>query len=115
MKKLLIIFCIFANFLQAQNNLTDEEVLYLDSLITYLEAKDSLTTIQLNNFRLMHEQDTIMIFYQQEKIKLLDERLDMYIELTALQKPKWYDKKGIWFALGAATIVTTTYVYSRVY
>ncbi len=122
MKYLFIVFCIFANFsLLAQHNLTDQEMIKLDSLLQYYEQNDSIQahTIfllekQLNLHREQQLLDTMLLRYKDQEISLLNNKVNMYIELSELNKIKWYDKKWIWFTLGCVTITTSAYVLDKV-
>jgi len=121
-KYLFIGFCIFASFLtQAQTNLTDQEVIKLDSLLQYYEQNDSiqvrtisLLTQQLSLYKEQQSLDTMLLKYKDQEISLLNNKVDMYIELSELNKPKWYDKKWIWFTLGVVSISTSAYVLDKV-
>lgn len=122
MKYLLIVFCIFANLsVLAQHNLTDEEMIKLDSLLQYYEQNDSIQahTISLLEKQLsLHKEqqglDTMLLRYKDQEISLLNNKVGMYIELSELNKPKWYDKKWIWFTLGVVSISTSAYVLDKV-
>ena len=52
--------------------------------------------------------------YNNEKTDLLNQRIDLYIDLTKELRPKWYNKPVVHFFLGAATIVTASWVVSNV-
>ena len=49
-----------------------------------------------------------------EKTALLNQRIDLYVDLTNELKPKWYNKPVIHFFLGVATITTASWVVSNV-
>ncbi len=122
MKYLLIVFCIFANLsVLAQHNLTDEEMIKLDSLLQHYEQNDSiqahtisLLTKQLSLHKEQQGLDTMLLRYKDQEISLLNNKVSMYIELSELNKPKWYDKKWIWFTLGVVSISTSAYVLDKV-
>tara|TARA_R100000664_G_C2700772_1_gene101180 strand:- start:373 stop:747 length:375 start_codon:yes stop_codon:yes gene_type:complete len=121
-KYLLIVFCIFANLsVLAQHNLTDEEMIKLDSLLQHYEQNDSiqahtisLLTKQLSLHKEQQGLDTMLLRYKDQEISLLNNKVSMYIELSELNKPKWYDKKWIWFTLGVVSISTSAYVLDKV-
>ena len=121
-KKLLIIFCIFASFFSsAQTTFSDQEIVKLDSLIQYYEQNDSIQSQSIslldNQLGLYKQQvvlDSALLFYKDEELKLLNSRVSLYIELNKEIKPKWYDKKWIWFTLGCVTITTSAYVLDKV-
>ena len=121
-KKLLIIFCIFASFFtSAQTTFSDQEIVKLDSLIQHHEQNDSIQYHRIslldNQIGLYKQQvvlDSTLLFYKDQELKLLNSRVSLYIELNKEIKPKWYDKKWIWFTLGCVTITTSAYVLDKV-
>ena len=121
-KKLLIIFCIFASFFtSAQTTFSDQEIVKLDSLIQYYEQNDSIQSQSIslldNQLGLYKQQvvlDSTLLFYKDQELQLLNNRVSLYIELNKEIKPKWYDKKWIWFTLGCVTITTSAYVLDKV-
>ena len=110
MKKLIIILLLLSPiwaFTQT-HTLTDKEVIGIDSLFQMYEQNDSIQKIeiillgsQLNNF-------------MNEKTVLLNERIDLYIDLTKELRPKWYNKPIVHFFLGAATITTAAIVLDKI-
>ena len=123
MKKLvliLLLFIPFIGFTQTQT-FTDEEVLQIDSLFQVYEQTDSLQRIEIRllreqilNYETLHRQDSLHIAFMGEKTELLNQRIELYIDLTNELKPKWYDKPAIHFFLGAATVVTASWVVYNV-
>ena len=107
---------------QAQNHIfTDKEVEKMDSLFQVYEQTDSLQKIeikllnkQLLNYKTLHNQDSLQIMYMNQNVALLNERIDLYIDLTKELEPKWYKKPTFQFILGAATIVTSSWVVSNI-
>ncbi len=107
---------------QAQNHIfTDKEVVKMDSLFQVYEQTDSLNKIeikllntQLLNYKTLHKQDSLQIMYLEENVKLLNQRVNLYIDLTKELEPKWYQKPVVHFFLGAATIVTSSWVVSNI-
>ena len=107
---------------QAQNHVfTDKEVVKMDSLFQVYEQTDSLQKLEINllktqiaNYRTLHTQDSLHIAFMNEKTDLLNQRIDLYIDLTKELRPKWYNKPVVHFFLGAATIVTASWVVSNV-
>jgi len=107
---------------QAQNHIfTDKEVVKMDSLFQVYEQTDSLNKIeikllntQLLNYKTLHKQDSLQIMYLEENVKLLNQRVNLYIDLTKELEPKWYQKPAVHFFLGAATIVTSSWVVSNI-
>ena len=116
-----IILTLFANSLFAQMTFSDDEVVRLDSLLTHLEQKDSIhihTVSLLDNQLGLYKQqvvlDSTLLFYKDQELQLLNNRVSLYIELNKEIKPKWYDKKWIWFTLGVVSISTSAYVLDKV-
>jgi hypothetical protein len=93
----------------------------MDSLFQVYEQKDSLQKKEINllntqitNYKTLHVQDSLQIAFMNEKTDLLNQRIDLYMDLTKELRPKWYNKPVIHFFLGAATIVTASWVVSNV-
>ena len=49
-----------------------------------------------------------------EKTDLLDQRIELYMDLTKELEPKWFKRPAVQFFLGAATIVGASWVVSNV-
>ena len=123
MKKLILILLLFTPvwvFSQI-NTFTDKEVVAMDSLFQVYEQNDSLQKIEINllntqivNYNTLHIQDSLHIAFMNEKADLLNQRIDLYIDLTKELRPKWYNKPIVHFFLGAATIVTSSWVVSNI-
>jgi hypothetical protein len=121
-KKLFIVFCIFASFFSsAQTTFSDQEIIKLDSLIQHYEQNDSiqyhkisLLDNQLGLYKQQAVLDSTLLFYKDQELELLNNRVSLYIELNKEIKPKWYDKKWIWFTIGCVTITTSAYVLDKV-
>ena len=123
MKKLILILLLFTPvwaFTQT-NTFTDKEVVEMDSLFQVYEQTDSLQkleigllNIQIGNYTTLHIQDSLHIAFMLEKTDLLNQRIELYMDLTKELRPKWYNKPVIHFFLGAATIVTASWVVSNV-
>ena len=123
MKKLILILLLFTPvwvFTQT-NTFTDKEVIQMDSLFQVYDQTDSLQKLEINllntqiiNYRTLHTQDSLHIAFMLEKTDLLNQRIELYMDLTKELRPKWYNKPVIHFFLGAATIVTASWVVSNV-
>ena len=74
----------------------------------------NLLNVQLGNYKTLHVQDSLHIAFMNEKTDLLNQRIELYIDLTKELRPKWYNKPAIHFVLGVATIVTASWVVSNV-
>ena len=91
---------------------SDEEIQNIELHITELEQKDNLNTLEITNlkeqielYNKWHENDSLWISLQNEKIQLLDERILLYKDLAKEVEPKWYENKWLYFFGGV--IVTT--------
>jgi len=123
MKKLILILllCLPVLVFSQTHTFTEKEVVAMDSLFQVYEQTDSLQKLeikllktQLTNFKMLHTQDSLHIAFMGEKTDLLNQRIDLYIDLTKELRPKWYNKPAVHFFLGAATIVTASWVVSNV-
>jgi len=100
---------------------TEQEVVEMDSLFQVYEQTDSLQNLeikllktQITNYITLHTQDSLHIAFMGEKTDLLNQRIELYLDLTKELRPKWYNKPVIHFFLGAATIVTSSWVVSNI-
>ena len=123
MKKLILILllCLPGLLLAQTHTFTEKEVVGMDSLFQLYEQTDSLQKMEINllntqvgNYTTLHIQDSLHIAFMNEKTDLLNQRIGLYIDLTKELRPKWYNKPVIHFFLGAATIVTSSWVVSNV-
>ena len=122
MKKLiLLLLCLPGLVFSQTHTFTDKEVVELDSLFQVYEQTDSLHKIEISllntqilNYTKLKTQNSLHIAFMNEKTDLLNQRIDLYIDLTKELRPKWYNKPIIHFFLGAATIVTSSWVVSNV-
>jgi len=123
MKKLILILLLLTPVwaLSQTHTFTEKEVIEMDSLFQVYEQTDSLQKLEINllkeqliNYRTLHTQDSIHIAFMNEKTNLLNQRIDLYMDLTKELEPKWYNKPVVHFFLGAATIVTASWVVSNV-
>ena len=105
----------------AQTTLTDDEVVKLDSIMTWYEQNDSIQghTISLLDKQLeLYQQQTVLdstlLFYTNQELSLLKSRVDLYMKLNKEIKPKWYDKKGLWFFIGAGSIIGSAVLLDKI-
>ena len=105
----------------AQTTLTDDEVVKLDSIMTWYEQNDSIQghTISLLDKQLeLYQQQTVLdstlSFYTNQELSLLKSRVDLYMKLNKEIKPKWYDKKGLWFFIGAGSIIGSAILLDKI-
>ena len=123
MKKLVLILLLLTPvwaFTQT-HTFTDKEVVEMDSLFQVYEQTDSLQNLeikllktQITNYITLHTQDSLHIAFMGEKTDLLNQRIELYVDLTKELRPKWYNKPVIHFFLGAATIVNSSWVVSNI-
>ena len=123
MKKLVLILMLLTPvwaFTQT-HTFTEKEVVKMDSLFQVYEQNDSLQKIEINllntqltNYKKLHEQDSIHLMYLNDNIVLLNQRIDLYVDLTKELEPKWFKRPGFQFLLGAATIITSSWVLSNI-
>ena len=123
MKKLVLILLLLTPvwaFTQT-HTFTDKEVVEIDSLFQVYEQNDSLQEIEITllktqiiNYTMLRTQDSLHIAFMGEKTDLLNQRIDLYMDLTKELRPKWYNKPAIHFFLGAATIITSSWVVSNI-
>ena len=121
-KKLFIVFCIFASFFSsAQTTFSDQEIVKLDSLIQYYEQNDSIQSQSIslldNQLGLYKQQavlDSALLFHTDQELFLLKERVDLYVKLNKEIKPKWYDKKGLWFFIGAGSMIGSAILLDKI-
>ena len=123
MKKLILILllCLPGLLFSQTHTFTEKEVVEMDSLFQVYEQTDSLQKMeigllntQIGNYKTLHTQDSLHVAFMNEKTDLLNQRIDLYMDLTKELRPKWYNKPVIHFFLGAATIVTASWVVSNV-
>jgi hypothetical protein len=105
----------------AQTTLTDDEVVKLDSIMTWYEQNDSIQghTISLLDKQLeLYQQQTVLdstlLFYTNQELSLLKSRVDLYMKLNKEIKPKWYDKKGLWFFIGAGSMIGSAILLDKI-
>mgnify|MGYP001432790402 CR=1 FL=1 len=91
---------------------SDEEIQNIELHITELEQTDNFNVLEITNlkeqielYNKWHENDSLWISLQNEKIQLLDERILLYKDLAKAVEPKWYENKWLYFFGGV--IVTT--------
>jgi hypothetical protein len=109
MKKLILILLLFTPvwaFTQTYD-FTEKEVVAMDSLFQVYEQNDSLQKLeikilntQIGNYTTLHIQDSLHVAFMTEKTDLLNQRIELYIDLTKELRPKWYNSPKIHFFLG---------------
>ena len=91
MKKLVLILMLLTPvwaFTQT-HTFSEIEVVKMDSLFQVYEQNDSLQKLeisllktQLTNYQKLNEQDSLHVKYLNENIVLLNQRIDLYVDLT---------------------------------
>jgi len=100
---------------------TEEEVVQLDSIMQFQEQtikiqnqKIELLESQINNYKLLQEQDSLHITFLNQNVNLLNDRVNLYVDLNKELRPKWYKKPALHFFLGAITVTTSAVVLNLV-
>ena len=100
---------------------TEEEVIQLDSIMQFQEQtiniqnqKIELLESQINNYKLLQEQDSLHITFLNQNVNLLNDRVNLYVDLNKELRPKWYKKPALHFFLGAITVTTSAVVLNLV-
>lgn len=117
----LIICFSFTGYAQVDTCFTQQEILNITNNIKELQEKTELQAKlishlkqQIIDFELLTKQDSSIIKLQEQEIGLLGNQIDLYKDMVKEVKPKWYERKFIWFILGAGTIVSSSWVVSNI-
>ena len=120
-QRMFAILMIVTSSCLAQTTLTDDEVVKLDSIMTWYEQNDSIQSQSIslldNQLELYKQQamlDSTLLFYTDQELLLLKERVDLYMKLNKEIKPKWYDKKGLWFFIGAGSMIGSAILLDKI-
>ena len=120
-QRILAILIMLSSHSLAQTTLTDEEVVKLDSIMTWYEQNDSIqghTISLLDKQVVLYQQQTVLdstlLFYTNQELSLLKGRVDLYMKLNKEIKPKWYDKKGLWFFIGAGSMIGSAVLLDKI-
>ena len=91
---------------------TEEEEINIENYISTLEQKDSLNVIEISDlkeiiklYEIKNQNDSLWIDLQNQKIDLLNNRVELYKDLSVEIQPKWYENRWLWFFGG---IILTT-------
>ena len=114
----IFVFLLMSNFSFSQDTISipQSELNQFFEAVEDLEYQDSLKTIliqdleyQIKNYEFLSKQDSIILSYKQQEIKLLNEQIKIYDD--RLKKvDKWYKKPWIGFVAGTLTTVFTIHV-----
>jgi hypothetical protein len=125
MKKLVIILTILCSGLVvlAQSDSTtfsNEQVLRISNKIKDLEQTDSLRSIlvtelnhQIQELKDYQRRDSLLIDFKNQELVLREKEVELYMDLAKLNKPKWHENKYIWFGLGMASVITSSWVVAN--
>lgn len=83
------------------------EIINISNSIKELEfknqKKDEIITgykTQLLNYEKLRSQDSTIISYKDNQISILKDNIKIYQDMYKTVKPKWYEKKILWFIGG---------------
>lgn len=109
MRFLILIFFIFAgSIVQGQDTIQipQDEIEEFFLALDTLETQDSIKTLVISNlereihfYKLIKDQDSLLLSYKDEEIELLNGQIELYI--NRLDKvDKWYNKPAVGFVGG---------------
>ena len=70
-------------------------------------------TLQLKNYEMLTNQDSILLMYQNRQINLLNTEIQVYDDRLK-HVDKWYRKPWVGFVVGVATISTSSWIVSNI-
>ena len=126
MKKILLVLLLMVSFNCFSQTESDSILIPRSELNEVFDAIDELTKqdsiknalisdlkLQVNNYRLLAKQDSMILNYHNRQIELLNIEIKLYDD--RLKKvDKWYNKPWVGFVVGAATITTSSWVLSNI-
>ena len=62
---------------------------------------------QLKLYLEQHSNDNLRISLNEQKSKLLNDKIKLYDDLIKQVQPKWYENKWLWFTIGVVTTAGT--------
>lgn len=108
-----LFICYNANS-QTDTCFTSEEILDISFTLDSLTQLDSINKIIITKQQNIIAKldriislDSIQKHYNEERIRLLTNNIDLYIKREKLIEPKWYDNNTIWFVGGIITTAIT--------
>jgi len=88
----------------------------IDTLISQDSAKQVLINdfrIQISNYELLSNQDSLLLMYKDRHIEFLNKEIVLYDD--RLKKvDKWYKKPWVGFIIGVATVTTSSWIVKNV-
>jgi len=88
----------------------------IDTLTTQDSIKDVLINdlkLQINNYELLSNQDSLLLMYNKRQIVLLNTEIKLYDDRLK-NVDKWYKKPWVGFIIGVATITTSSWIVKNV-
>jgi|TARA_R110000765_G_scaffold158221_2_gene261757 hypothetical protein len=109
MRFLILIFFIFAgSIVQGQDTIQipQDEIEEFFLALDTLETQDSIKTLVISNlereihfYKLIKDQDSLLLSYKDEEIELLNSQIELYINRLD-RVDKWYNKPAVGFVGG---------------
>ena len=126
MKKVLLVLLLMVSincFSQTESDsvlIPRVELEQVFNAIDTLTEQDSIKTVlisdlrlQINNYKLLAKQDSMILMYNTRHIDLLNTEIKLYDD--RLKKvDKWWNKPWVGFIVGAATITTSSWIISNI-
>lgn len=115
MKKLLVTLLVgvLSFNIQAQDTIPVPQV-ELDEIVATLDTlleQDSINNIiiveqanQIENYKLLSQQDSIILSFKNQEIQLLNDQIDLHIKKYNAND-KWYNKRPFGFVIGVVSTV----------
>lgn len=99
---------------------TEDQVLRIDNKIQDLTYKDSVNTLLISELELQNSElkdiikrDSLIISFKNEELSLREKQVNLYLDLYKVSKPKWHENKYLWFGLGMASMITSSWVVAN--
>jgi hypothetical protein len=112
----LIVLLSFNAFSQDTIKISQSEIDGVISAMDTLMEQDSINnilieqqTIQINNFKILAKQDSILLMYKNQEIDLLNGQIKLYDNRLKVVD-KWYNKRWVGFIMGVAATATMIHV-----
>ena len=122
MKSIVWLFLIFIPFIsleiygQDTAHIPQKELNNFFLSLDTLEQQDSLKSIliidlelQLKNYKMLSQQDSLLLFYRNQETILLNNQIDLHLKrLKSISR--WYNKPWVGFIGGVATTVLMVHI-----
>ena len=113
---ILIVLLSFNSFSQDTIKISQSEIDGVISAMDTLMEQDSINnilieqqTIQINNFKTLAKQDSMLLMYKNQEIDLLNGQIKLYDNRLKVVD-KWYNKRWVGFIMGVAATATMIHV-----